>query len=303
MKTAVSTKRLCKGSLAVLTLFFLAVYCGVRSLPVEPCDFLHSQDTLGDGEGLEYCGPGESSFIDLDKVRFPLRVEVRPLALPIEGETCQFLMTIHNYKGQQLTAADFALSHTEKVHLLCVDESLMDYQHVHPQELRSGEFGFSLTPKKGGVYKVFLDFIIRRSGSRVLLQDSFRVEGPGSQPLWNVMPEKQSGDYSFALRMPSEGISAGQAHSLELKVWNSTKGEPARLEPVMGAFAHLVAFDADRRGFAHFHPLNEQDPLWNPSKSALQFSFSLDSVGAYRLWAQVKLEGQEVFVPFDLKVI
>ena len=81
-----------RRSLVVLTLFFIGAYCGMRSLPVESCDFLHSQDTLGDGEGLEYCGPSESSFLDLDKVRFPLRATIRPMGSLQAGQVCKFLL-------------------------------------------------------------------------------------------------------------------------------------------------------------------------------------------------------------------
>ena len=38
-------------------------------------------------------------------------------------------------------------------------------------------------------------------------------------------------------------------------------------------------------------------------QSNLQFSFSLESPGPYRIWAQVKIDGREIFVPYDLNVI
>ena len=202
-----------------------------------------------------------------------------------------------------LTADDIAVSHTEKLHLLCVDESLEDYQHVHPVEVEPGLFEFSLTPAHGGQYKIFLDFIMMRSGSRVLLQDTFVVEGQRRQPAWDGVLKAQSGKFSFTLKMPAGPVAAGQKQSIELEVLDTTTGKPAQLEPVMGAYAHLVAFDAGRRGFAHFHPLNENEELWDASLAGLQFSFSLGDAGSYRLWAQVRLEGRERFVPFDLKVI
>ena len=77
------------------------------------------------------------------------------------------------------------------------------------------------------------------------------------------------------------------------------------LTPVMGAFAHMVAFDSSLKGFAHLHP--SEEPL--PAKRGLapgrplQFLSSLQA-GILRLWAQVLLEDmdREIFIPFDLKV-
>jgi hypothetical protein len=305
MKPSLPTWKLPKAGTLFVTLFFVAAYCGMRSLPVEPCDFLHNQDTLGDSEGLEYCGPGESSFIDLDKIKFPLRAQVTPMDAPTAGQPCRFRLTLHNYKEESLTASDITLSHTRKVHLLCVDESLDDYQHVHPEEdpNQPGIFNFTLTPRAGGTYKVFLDFIIQRSGARVLLHDTFLVRGKSNRPDPSVAYEKQVGDYTFALQMPTNEIPSRQFQTVDFKVWNTVTGEPIALEPVMGAYAHLVAFDGQRRGFAHFHPLNQENTVPNSIKSALQFSFSLESPGPYRIWAQVKIDGREIFVPYNLTVI
>ena len=76
------------------------------------------------------------------------------------------------------------------------------------------------------------------------------------------------------------------------------------LEPVMGAFAHLVAFDEARSGFAHLHPA-EADLLKKPDATnpALSFKLTIPRAGRYVIWAQVNLGGREEFVPFDLAVV
>jgi hypothetical protein len=75
------------------------------------------------------------------------------------------------------------------------------------------------------------------------------------------------------------------------------------LEPVMGAFAHLVAFDQARSGFAHLHPA-ETDLLKKPDphRPALTFKLTIPRAGRYVVWAQVNLGGVETFVPFNLDV-
>jgi hypothetical protein len=75
------------------------------------------------------------------------------------------------------------------------------------------------------------------------------------------------------------------------------------LEPVMGAFAHLVAFDETRSGFAHLHP-TESDLLKQPDAKnpTLNFKLTIPRTGRYVIWAQVNLGGTETFVPFDFAV-
>ena len=66
----------------------------------------------------------------------------------------------------------------------------------------------------------------------------------------------------------------------------------------MGACAHLVVFDSERNGFAHLHPV-ETD------KSALPLTFkvTLPHSGNYAVWAQMRLDGRDVFVPFKLTAL
>ncbi len=72
----------------------------------------------------------------------------------------------------------------------------------------------------------------------------------------------------------------------------------------MGAWAHLVAFDLARSGFAHLHPA-ETDLLKAPAAKnpVLNFKLTIPRAGRYVIWAQVNLAGREEFVPFALEVV
>jgi hypothetical protein len=97
-------------------------------------------------------------------------------------------------------------------------------------------------------------------------------------------------------------VRAGQPLDLRFAMARAGGGE-VPLEPVMGAFAHLVAFDAARSGFAHLHP-TESDLLKKPDANApvLNFKLTIPRSGRYVIWAQVNLGGTETFVPFELDV-
>ena len=73
----------------LLILPFLALYFVARSLPVEPCDFLHEETYNAEGE-LDYCGPGDSGFVDLSVRKWPLSISMRPLGEIKINEPCEF---------------------------------------------------------------------------------------------------------------------------------------------------------------------------------------------------------------------
>lgn len=295
----------------LLTLPFVALYFGMRALPVEPCEFLH-EETYNEDGALDYCGPGDAGFIDLSIRKWPLKLDFRSLDEPTVGEPCRFEMNLRQFDGSPLTADDVALSHTKKIHLLAVDESLTDYQHLHPtaDSLYDGVWKFELTPRNPGKYVVFLDFIPVRSPRRVLLKSSFEVVGqaqPAEQPSRDTLPLAiQMGGNHYELMIPKvEGSAQVQSINLRLRVTDDS-GKLSTLSPVMGAFAHMVAFDPELNGFAHLHPLENALPAKKDDlhPGELTFNFLPPKQGRYRLWAQLKLDGsaKETFVPFDLEV-
>lgn len=292
----------------LLIIPFVILYLIARSLPVEPCDFLHEETYNSEGE-LDYCGPGDSGFVDLTIRKWPLTINMRPLGEVKINEPCDFEINLKEFDGSPLAADEVALSHTEKIHLLAVDPSLEDYQHLHPvpDSLFDGVWRFTITPRRFGQYRVFLDLIPIRSPRRVLLSDTFEVSG--GEP---VLASKatslshQIGNRKFDLEV-SNSESAVDELILKFKARDSN-GEPLTLRPVMGAHAHMVAFDWERKGFAHLHPLESEGvvgPVFESTTKDLEFSFNASRISSCRLWTQVLLEDDEVetFVPFsfDLK--
>jgi hypothetical protein len=97
-------------------------------------------------------------------------------------------------------------------------------------------------------------------------------------------------------------MRAGEAADLVFSLDRADGGDVG-LEPVMDAYAHLVAFDSGRGGFAHLHPMDaglEQPP--DRRQPTLRFKVTIPDTGAYVIWAQVGLGGRDVFVPFWVDV-
>ncbi|MEC8243737.1 MAG: hypothetical protein VX038_02715 [Verrucomicrobiota bacterium] len=284
---------------------FVILYFIARWLPVEPCDFLHEETYNAEGE-LDYCGPGDAGFVDLTVRKWPLTMSLRPLSEIEINKPCEFEINLKEFDGSPLAADEVALSHTQKIHLLAVDPSLEDYQHLHPipDDLFDGIWRFTLTPKLFGEYRIFLDLIPIRSPRRVLLSSSVQVDGDDA-----IKPNLQSSSTfeekgrNFSLDV-SKGESSDDEYILTFKA-KDAKGSPLTLRPVMGAHAHVVAFDWERKGFAHLHPLEQEGvigPVTDSTTKDLEFSFNASRIKQCKLWAQVLLEEdeEETFVPFTL---
>lgn len=289
----------------LLIIPFVILYFIARSLPVEPCDFLHEETYNSEGE-LDYCGPGDSGFVDLTIRKWPLSISMRPLGEIKKNEPCDFEINLKEFDGSPLAADEVALSHTEKIHLLAVDPSLEDYQHLHPvpDSIFDGVWRFTMTPRHFGQYRVFLDLIPIRSPRRVLLSETFEVSG-GEPKIVNKTTSlsHKIGDRKFDLEV-SKIESDGDEFIFKFKARDSYR-RPLTLRPVMGAHAHMVAFDWERKGFAHLHPLETDGVLGPVSESTskdLEFSFNSSRISSCRLWTQVLLEDDdfETFVPFSI---
>ncbi len=102
------------------------------------------------------------------------------------------------------------------------------------------------------------------------------------------------------------GVRAGVATTLVFSGREAGGGE-VPLTLVMDAYAHLVAFDAARSGFAHLHPRGERPGDYTVAKPdarepKLFFDLMIPGAGTYVVWAQVNVEERERFLAFRMEV-
>ena len=223
----------------------------------------------------------------------------------VPGTVAPVTLTLKTASGNPIAPEDLIVTHTRPLHLLIIDPWLNDYQHVHPEPgARAGEWNFAFTPRREGKYRVFADFtpVVTARGLYASTDVQIGKSGlPASFTL--VMKHEESwvverDGYRFVLVPGVQPVRAKVSVDLKLVVTRAD-GKPVPMEPVMGAFAHLVAFDEARSGFAHLHP-NEVNPLTPPDavKPVLNFKIMIPAAGNYVIWSQLNLGGREVFVPF-----
>ena len=88
------------------------------------------------------------------------------------------------------------------------------------------------------------------------------------------------------------------------KITVSKDGKPfTQLEPVMGAYAHIVGFSEDRKTVVHIHPMGEE-PMNASDRGGPELSFHIEpgKSGFNKLFAQVRVDGKDVFAPFGIIV-
>lgn len=285
-----------------ITAACLGTYVGLRSLPVEKCEFLHYGDYVNSEGVIEGCGYEETEFFVMEELRYPIIPTLTPLEEPAVGKATPFKLTLFTTTGKPIKWEEIAVSHTERIHAMVVDRSLGDYHHLHPQPAGpAGHYLVEMTPRRPGPYAVYLDFISLTNSRRTLLSSSFEVPGEAGQPVPGKRKTFRQGELTFAFVPLQEETLAGQESRFRLQV-SADDGGPTRFAPVMDSYAHVVAFDEGRTGFAHLHPQNPfiegQDPL-NPD---LEFAFLFGEPGYYRVWAQLVVNDEHILAPFDLMV-
>lgn len=282
----------------------IAIYVLMRLLPTGTN--LHQGDfRVEGGSQLQFCDPADPQFVPVVAVRSPIVTELRALTPVRQGEPVDFVLSLHTASGKPIGPDDLLVSHTRKLHLMVVNPTLDDYQHIHPvpgEQL--GEWSFQLAPQFSGTYRVFADFTPAATGRSLYGSADFVVPGevvPRPHPLnWSANHH----DVHYELTPDVAPIRARKSVKLMLTM-TSLGGGPVKLEPVMDAYAHLVAFDEERAGFAHLHPqsVNPLEPPEDLLAPKLHFMLTIPTPGRYVIWTQVAIAGEEHFTPFWFEVL
>jgi len=286
---------------AWITAGAIAVFLFFRWLPTGT-DLSHMDFRVDATNSIEFCDPANPQFIPVVAVASPIAMDVRTATPATAGELVRATATLRTSGGKPIGPNDLLVVHTERLHLLIADPSLADYQHVHPRPGRTaGEWEFEFAPQKGGVYRVFADFTPAATSRGLYASADLSVAGEGT----DARAGEGAGEtgYVFTLKPATEAMVARVPMDLRFEVVRADGGA-VPLEPVMDAYAHLVAFDEARSGFAHLHPV-EADPAWKPDavRPVLNFKITIPTAGRYVVWAQVNLGGREEFVPFWFDVV
>ena len=279
----------------VITLLFIGVYFAIKALPDSECGFLHYEKVVNENGEIEYCATNSAGFIDLSKLQYPVQ-----LIMDWDSDSKQGQLSLKLDGGHFLLPHELAYTHTKKIHLLLVDESLEDYHHLHPNLSELDQtYTFNFNPKTKGVYKAYAEVVPKRTRRQLIASSELKVGEDLRTQNFSRKTQDVQGALHFELLGVPEVLEVNKDYRFKLTVLDPS-GSPAPLETIMDAKAHMVAFDSGRLGFAHMHPVEEVVDL--DALENLDFYFNVPKAGWYRLFAQVQINGASVYGSFDLLV-
>lgn len=231
-----------------------------------------------------------------------VRAQVITAGELVAGQPVSLTLTLRDQYGRPLRPNDVDIIHTQPVHLFVVDGSLTDYHHLHPVPgAKDGEWVAGFTPKKAA-YKAWVE--VQPAGQAdqfVPLQIGGVVPNPTALGKENILTANSGGlRFTLTLAMPPV---AGQGTLAIVNVYDDQGVPVTGLEPIMGAYAHLVGIDGGLESLMHIHP-SGAEPSGPDSRGGPVMNFQLmpHSSGMYKLFLQVVNQGRIITAPFTVQV-
>ena len=209
--------------------------------------------------------------------------------------------------GAPLREEDLLVMHTERIHLLIVDPSLDDYHHIHPTPTETpGDYVFTFTPRRDGPYRAWADVVPAES----VVQEYVVADMPsdaGGEKLTDrqtKLVEVVDGlRYELSFDEKAGPLRVGETFRGRITVTREDGKPFTQLEPIMGAYAHLVGFADDYRTVVHLHPSgNEPKRPEDRGGPTMEFKFYPPVAGFVRFYSQVSVGGESKFAKFGVTV-
>lgn len=222
---------------------------------------------------------------------------------PLEKNLTQELeITLADAAGKPVELTALKTVHTKKFHLFLLDSRFDDYHHLHPVAgKKPGTYHVSFTPKTSGPYRVWADVTGAQGQFYVPAHLNHGVVTPKLAATPSL--HAHTDGYDFTLKLDGS-LKAGAATMASITVIKQSDKSPVKdLQPVLGAFAHIVGFSSDMASLAHIHPVGAEPTTDNERAGpAIFFHMEPKQKGLMRLFAQFLIAGKDIFVPFTVRV-
>lgn len=204
---------------------------------------------------------------------------IAPVSLPDKrGKAAPVSFRLLGTDGKPLTGLQIAQA--KPVHLYLIRQDISGYQHLHPT-LEGDVWSTSIDLDDGGSYRLYAEFTPQgwrgaAYGDPVILGLSFVIAGDTKlAPLPPPAASSAAGPYTVERLDGTDHLYVNKATLLRFRVPGAT------LEPYLGAFAHLSAFEVRTQGLIHLHAAAEE----------LTFHAQFPYRGEYRLFIEFQAAG------------
>ena len=243
--------------------------------------------------------------------KYDVEVQTTPRAI-VAGRPFRLHLTVR-HPATKAVVQDFAVVHEKRFHLFVISQDLEDYDHVHPEQQADGSWALDMSLPRPGPYKIYADFLPSGGTPQVLVRPLVTSDVSTEDAAGNgarLVPDRSLnhtiGDLSVTLQLPPGGLIAGREERFVYTLADARTGKPVRdIEPYLGAWGHSLALSEDMSRVVHAHPV-ELVPDGRPASRSgptLTFKASLPEPGAYRIWTQIKRNGELVTAVFTVTAI
>ncbi len=195
-----------------------------------------------------------------------------------------------------IASDDLLVVHERKLHLFIFDESLTDFQHLHP-EFKAGKWSVDFSIKRNGTYRIWIQGKLTSDRAEFSSAEQIRVvQGEPARTLPPDLGDKRQGHDQNSVATLSNGVIYAKKHTMMTLQFSHLDGSPAKLIPYLGALAHIVGVSSNGEQLLHIHPSGGS----NPNEMTLHLEFP--SPGSYRLWIQFNDNGSLRLVPMSVVV-
>jgi len=222
----------------------------------------------------------------------------------VTNQPVQVDLRVRDATGAGVGSLQLIETHTRRLHVMVIDPSLEDYHHEHPiTSGRPGDFTFVFTPHKTGDYLLWLDVTPLATGRSETPEAVILGSVPSlTSPSRATQMECVADGWKFQLSLDRKKVTADQTVNARLRVTDA-KGKPCFiLEPVMGAFAHIIGFMDDRHTMIHVHSHGEPPHELSRSGPEVPFRLIAPKKGFLKLFIQTQMNGNIVLAKFGFQV-
>lgn len=225
---------------------------------------------------------------------------------PRAGVPCHVNLVLrHSDTGKPLTAEEIAVVHTERIHVLLIDDAMGDYHHVHPQPTQQpGIYSLEFTPQANAHYSAWIDLTEQATGNNPYIKCEVPSDvAPSTTPPAIAIQHTATADGLVFHWQEKQPLTQGQGSMVDVTI-TDTQGKPITdLQPIMGAFAHLIGFSGDGNSLVHSHPTGKE-PTCSGERGGSPLSFHIEPqrAGDTKFFLQVQREGRVTCVPFGTHV-
>jgi hypothetical protein len=195
----------------------------------------------------------------------------------------RFAFTIAGSGGAPVTA--YATVHDKPLHLIVIRRDLSGFQHLHPTMAPDGTWSIDLSLPAAGSYRAIADFTAIVGGRPVATTLGTDLTVPGTYaPVALPAPVRRAATGGFAVAYDGTPRT-GSTQPVMISVTTSG-GQPAPLQPYLGAFGHLVALRQGDLGYVHVHPEAQL------VDGKVKFWLAAPSGGTYRMFFDFQVAGR-----------